>query len=313
MKRFLTVVLSPTEVAKTLASECPDYSAATLESIARWLMGEDLERFEMLSPSQMAIAKQAIAYRYRILQERYLGVEPERAYRNLTTRLGSLVLVRNKIRTWVALSRDRQRTIVDVLQELIQELLYSDRYIQQQIIWIGKCTEDARLRNSLLMTSIEEYCTRQIRNQPLLVYRFFNYMRRKERGGMTHVPDKELVQLVSEEVTLNEADNRVSLLDAPAITKYKENQAIEEQMSLRTAVALEFKNYLTQNLSKEAAEWLQLYLQGKSPQAIASALNLPLKEVYRLREKVSYHAIRVFAIKTKPELVANWLETAIWG
>jgi DNA-binding NarL/FixJ family response regulator len=33
--------------------------------------------------------------------------------------------------------------------------------------------------------------------------------------------------------------------------------------------------------------------------------------VYRLREKISYHAIRVFSIKEKQELVANWLETSL--
>jgi len=274
-------------------------------------MGEDLERFETFNPTQMTIAKQAMEYRYRILRQRYLGVGPERAYRNLTTRLGSLVLLRNKIRTWVALSRDRQRAVVDVLQEVIQELLHSDRYIQQQIAWITKCTEDTRLRNSLLMSSIEEYCLRPIRNQPLLVYRFVNYLRRSQRGGMTHVPDGELVRLVSEEVTPDEADNPVSLLDAQAVSQYQENQAIEEQMSMRTAVKQEFRSYLTENVSKEAAAWLELYLQGKSQEAIASALNLQIKEVYRLREKVSYHAIRVFAIKTQPELVANWLQTSV--
>jgi hypothetical protein len=198
-----------------------------------------------------------------------------------------------------------------VLQEVIQELLHSDRYIQQQIAWITKCTEDTRLRNSLLMSSIEEYCLRPIRNQPLLVYRFVNYLRRSQRGGMTHVPDGELVRLVSEEVTPDEADNPVSLLDAQAVSQYQENQAIEEQMSMRTAVKQEFRSYLTENVSKEAAAWLELYLQGKSQEAIASALNLQIKEVYRLREKVSYHAIRVFAIKTQPELVANWLQTSV--
>ncbi len=64
-------------------------------------------------------------YRLRILRQRYLGVGPERAYRNLMQRLGNLVLLRNKIRTWVALSRDRTSTVVDVLQEVIQELLTS--------------------------------------------------------------------------------------------------------------------------------------------------------------------------------------------
>ncbi|MFB2771444.1 hypothetical protein ACE1AT_19470, partial [Pelatocladus sp. BLCC-F211] len=32
---------------------------------------------------------------------------------------------------------------------------------------------------------------------------------------------------------------------------------------------------------------------------------------YRLREKVSYHAVRVFALKDKPELVESWLQTSL--
>lgn len=313
MKIFLTVVLSPTEVAKQLASDCPGYSAATHESIARWLVGEDVERFKTFNAPQRAIALQAMDYRYRILRQRYLGVGPERAYCNLTTRLGSLVLLRNKIRIWVALSRDRSSAVVDVLQEVIQELLHRDRYIQQQIAWIGKCTSDTRLGNSLLMSSIEEYCLRPIRNQPLLVYRFFNYLRRSQRGGMTQIPDGELVRLVSEEVAPNETNIPVSLLDIHAVAQYQENQAIEEQMFLRTTVKQEFYNYLAENVSREAAVWLELYLAGNSQEAIASALNLQIREVYRLREKVSYHAIRVFARKTQPELIASWLKTTAAG
>lgn len=85
-----------------------------------------MQRFEVLSSKELDIAQQAMEYRYRILRQRYLGIARERAYRNLITRLGSLVTLRNKIQTWVALSRDRQRTVLDVLQEVIQELLQSD-------------------------------------------------------------------------------------------------------------------------------------------------------------------------------------------
>jgi DNA-binding CsgD family transcriptional regulator len=252
-------------------------------------------------------------YRYRILRQRYLGVEPVRAYRNLTNRLGGLVTLRNKIRTWVSLSRDRQRAVADVLQEVIQELLNSDRYIQKQIAWIAQCTDDTRLRDALLLTTVEEYCLRPIRNQPLLVYRFVNFLRRSQRGGMTHVPEGDMVRLVSEEMTLDDTDSPVSLLDSQATADYQETQAFEEQQTLRLSVRQEFEDYLreTENLGPVAAQWLRLYLQGQSQEAIASALNMPVKQVYRLREKISYHAIRVFSIKGKPELVASWLETSL--
>ncbi len=294
-----------------LLSDYPEQSSATRQSIVRWLLGENLDRFDTLMPNQLEIAKQAMDYRYRILRQRYLGVEPERAYRNLTSRLAGLVTLRNKIRTWVSLSRDRQRAVVDVLQEVIQELLNSDRYIQSQIAWIAQCTEDMRLRDALLLTSVEEYCLRPIRNQPLLVYRFVNFLRRSQRGGMTHIPEKDKVRLVSEEVTPDDTDAPVSLLDSQAIADYQDAQAFEEQQTLRQLVRREFEDYLTENLGHEAAQWLQLYLQGKSQEAIAKALNKPVKEIYRLREKISYHAIRVFSVKAKPELVANWLETSL--
>jgi DNA-binding CsgD family transcriptional regulator len=58
-------------------------------------------------------------------------------------------------------------------------------------------------------------------------------------------------------------------------------------------------------------QWLQLYLQGRSPEEIAQKLKLEIKQVYRWREKVTYHAIRVFALKGDPELVGNWLETSL--
>lgn len=294
-----------------LASDCPDQHPATQESIVRWLVGDNLERFDTLLPNQLAIARQAMDYRYRILRQRYLGVGPERAYRNLMTRLAGLVTLRNKIRTWVSLSRDRQRAVIYVLQEVIQELLNSDRYIQKQIAWIAECTDDVRLRDALLLTSIEEYCLRPIRNQPLLVYRFVNFLRRSQRGGLTHVPEGDLVRLVSEEVTPEETDAPISLLDNQAIAEYQQAQASEEQQTLRLTVRQEFEDYLTEKLGPEAAQWLRLYLQGQSQEAIASALNKPVKDIYRLREKITYHAIRVFSIKEKPELVASWLETSL--
>ena len=296
-----------------LASDYPTLSLVTSQSIVRWLLGDNVERFETLLPNQLVIAKQAMDYRYRILRQRYLGVEPVRAYRNLTNRLGGLVTLRNKIRTWVSLSRDRQRAVADVLQEVIQELLNSDRYIQKQIAWIAQCTDDTRLRDALLLTTVEEYCLRPIRNQPLLVYRFVNFLRRSQRGGMTHVPEGDMVRLVSEEMTLDDTDSPVSLLDSQATADYQETQAFEEQQTLRLSVRQEFEDYLreTENLGPVAAQWLRLYLQGQSQEAIASALNMPVKQVYRLREKISYHAIRVFSIKAKPELVASWLETSL--
>ena len=294
-----------------LEKECAEESTATKESILSWLLGTDLERFESLETHQLEIARTAIAYRYRILKERYLGITPERAYSNLIKRLGSVVLLRSKISTGVALSRDRHRGVADVLQEVIQELLQSDRYMQQQMTSIAQLTKERKMQNALLFAAAEEYCLRPVRNQPLLAYRFVNYLRRSQRGGLTNVPVRDLVRLVSEEVLTEESDNPVNLLDNQAIAEYENEQAIEAQQVARSRVKQEFCDYLTEKLGTNAAQWLQLYLQGKSPEGISQALNLDIKKVYRLREKVSYHAIQVFAIKGHYPMVDEWLETSL--
>lgn len=294
-----------------LEKDCPDESSSTRESVVRWLLGNQPERLETLNPTQLTIATGAIDFLYRILLSRYLGVPPEKAYRNLIGRLGGLVVLRQKIQAWVSLSRDRQRTAVEVLQEVIQEMLNSDRYLQQQVAWIAECTSDKRLRNALLLASMEEYCLRPIRNQPLLVYRFVNYLRRSQRGGLTQVPAGDWVRLVSEQVLPDDTDEPLSLLDEQAMSDYRENEAWEERQAQRQTVQQEFENYLAKEVDPLASRWLQLYLQGRSQEAIAEALNVPVKQIYRLREKVSYHAIRVFAVKQAPELVATWLETSL--
>jgi DNA-binding CsgD family transcriptional regulator len=274
-------------------------------------LGDRPERFDTLAPAQLTVASGAIDFLYRILVSRYLGVPPEKAYRNLIGRLGGLVVLRQKIQAWVSLSRDRQRSAVEVLQEVIQEMLNSDRYLQQQVAWIAECTCDRRLRNALLLASTEEYCLRPIRNQPLLVYRFVNYLRRAQRGGLTQVPAGDWVRLVSEQVLPDDTDEPLSLLDEQAMSEYQENQAWEEQQTQRQIVQQEFENYLAAQVDPLASRWLQLYLQGRSQEAIAEELKVPIKQIYRLREKVSYHAIRVFAVKQAPELVASWLETSL--
>lgn len=159
-----------------LALDCPEQPAATRESIVCWLVGEDLERFEMLDSTGIETIQQELAYRYRLLQQRYLDRSPQQAYYNLMTRLVSLVVLQ-KICERNFLNRGRILTAVDVLQAAIQELLQSDRYMQQQIAWIAQSTHDPRLRNALLLASLEEYCLQPIGGRPSIVYLFVNYMR----------------------------------------------------------------------------------------------------------------------------------------
>ncbi|MGD1809019.1 HetZ-related protein 2 [Dapis sp. BLCC M126] len=290
-----------------LQEDYPNHNSDIHNSIICWLLGDDPSRLETLTPVQKEMASKGREFLYRILGQRYLDVSPERAYQNLMQRLSGLVMLRQKIRAWVNTSRDRQRSVIDVLQEVVQEMLNSDRYLQQQMAKIAECTKNSQLRNSLLLASVEEYCIRPIRNQPLLVYRFVNYLRRTQRGGLTQVPVKEWVKLISEDITPGDTEDRVSLLDAVVTSEYQDAEAMEQQHQLRSKVQEEFEKYLVEKVDEKAAEWLRLYIRGNTQDEIAQTLNMPVKQVYRLREKVSYHAIRVFALKQQPELIASWL------
>ncbi len=294
-----------------LATELPEQSDSVRTCIVGWLMGEDTQRFEEAAPKELKIFTQALDYRYQILRQRYWQVSPDQAYKRLIKRLSSLFLVRSKVRTWIALSRDRRRTVTDVLQEVIQEMLQSDRHLRQQVAWIGQCTPRDRLRNLLMLATVEEYCLRPIRNQPLLVYRFVNYLRRSQRGGMTQVPAKELIRLVSEEISTGEPDSSLSLLDTEALSQYEFAQQVQEERLQREHVKQRFGDYLQDTLDETAAQWLELHLQGHTQEVIAQRLGMSIKEAYRLREKIRYHAIRVYTLKEDPDLVLGWLKTSL--
>lgn len=294
-----------------LQTDLPDQSQETHTAIAQWLCGDNTERFEDLSRKDLSIATQAMDYRYRIFYKTYWGLPPDRAYQTLMRKLGGLFLVRSKIRTWIALSRDRQRQVKDVLQEIIQEMLQSDRHLQEQMRWIATCTQRSQLRNLLTMATIEEYCLRPIRNQPLIVYRFVNYLRRSQRGGMTQVPGAQLIQLISEEIGTDETDSTISLFDVQAVGTYEQQQDFEETQRARQSVKQSFTDYLQEALGETATQWLELHLQGYTQDSIAKKLELSINQVYRLREKISYHAIRIFTLKEQPELVLGWLKTTL--
>jgi len=209
-----------------------------------WLLGPNPERFEAADPAKQKVLAQALEYRYQILRQRYWQVSPDRAYKHLIKRLSSLFLVRSKVRTWIALSRDRRRTVTDVLQEVIQEMLRSDRYLKEQVQWISECSQRSQVRNLLMLATVEEYCLRPIRNQPLLVYRFVNYLRRSQRGGMTNIPSGEMIRLISEEIGTDEPDSSMSLLDVEAVTQYELQTRAEEAQTMREQVKQSFVDYL---------------------------------------------------------------------
>ncbi|MEM9487022.1 MAG: CHAT domain-containing protein, partial [Cyanobacteria bacterium P01_F01_bin.116] len=74
------------------------------------------------------------------------------------------------------------------------------------------------------------------------------------------------------------------------LKKYPSAQIVQIQQQIEES----FQQYLSECLSSIAVQWLELHLQGYSQDRIAQALDLSINQVYRLREKISYHAIRIF-------------------
>lgn len=256
------------------------------DAIAQWLSNVEPQYHE---------------YRLSILQ-RYLNVSQEQAYRNLVQRLSRQRVIQGKIRGWIAQTRDANRSVSEVIQEVIQEMLHSDRYIQSQVQWIAQCTPDHRIRTAFVMASLEEYCLRPIRNQPLVVLRFVNYLRCSQRGGMTHVPLGEFIRLVSDEI--GEDDQCLGLIDAEALDDFHAQKEQQDQDALRQVVKQEFRAYLCRRVGKVAGRWLDLYLKGYSQEEIGRILEVPVQQIYRLRDRVYRHALGMFS---RQGVVEVWL------
>ena len=293
-----------------LDQTCGNQPEAVQLSIIQWLLGENPERLQDMEPSSLKLVLGGMNYRFRILTERYLLASPDKGYQLLLRRLASVTQIRNKVTALIEQSRDRQRTVINLLEEVIQEMLEGDRYLQQQCAWIYHCTHLPQLRTALLFTCIEEYGLRPVANQSLIVCRIFNHLKRSQRGGVTQVPSREIIHLLSEQVSGAE-DDVLHLSDREAIVQYEDEQSALDLNVQRRKVQQDFELYLAQELGEMAIEWFRLYLQGYAQETIAQKLKVPIKQVYRLREKVSYHAIRIFGLRVQPQLVAEWLGTSL--
>ncbi|MFM7787781.1 MAG: hypothetical protein ACKO90_06300, partial [Microcystis panniformis] len=115
------------------------------------------------------------------------------------------------------------------------------------------------------------------------------------KSGITNVPREEMIRIISDEISGDEGENNLSLLDQNAIAIYEDQRTSQEAQIQRAKVQESFARYLEENVSREAVTWFNLYLGGENQYAIAKAMNIPVQQIYRLREKVGYHAIKVFA------------------
>jgi hypothetical protein len=146
------------------------------QSIIGWLFGEELEPLKTLTPRQVAVAERVMSYRYEILRRRYLKVEPKQAYCNLLDRLGYLCLSCCKVRYWVSTSKEKKKAALTLIGAAIEEMLRSDRYLQNQIVWIASQTKNRALQNALLLSTIEEYCSRSLGNRPTIARKIIYYL-----------------------------------------------------------------------------------------------------------------------------------------
>ncbi|MBE9110599.1 hypothetical protein IQ273_14355 [Nodosilinea sp. LEGE 07298] len=279
-----------------IASEHPEINAEDREAIVNWLLGESPERLTGLTEPDQAIARQAIEYRYRILQQRYLNVNSEQGYQRLVKRLSSLFLIRNKIKAWVSLSRDRRRTVVDVIQEVIQEMMRSDRHLTAQITWISTFTHDSRLRNVLMLASIEEYCLRPIRRQPLIVYRFVNYLRRSQKGGMTGIPTGELIHLVSLDPFEESGDELLDLSLAFSMLRNEVLETVEtgevaDESSRNPRMTSAVQTSQNAELFSDSSNSIREIIEAEESSIVKSALNKLQEEVPKYAEIISLRLV----------------------
>jgi hypothetical protein len=288
----------------------PDQPEAVRASILAWLLGSSPEGINALDDTGRNLLVGTMHYRIRILQNRYLNPSPPQGYRLLMRRLASATLVRQKVQRWLNQSRD-PRSLMMVLEEVISEMLGKDNYLRQQATWIQACTPLPRLRHSLLFVALEEYALRPIQNQPLIVLRILNHLKRCQRGGVTQVPAQTILNIRSNTIFSQEESQDLEHCDVKALACYEQDVQNRQRQHQRCRVQREFEGYLSQTLGELHLRWFRLYLQGYTQEHIAQQLGLPIKKVYRLREKVSYHAIKIFSLRVQPELVADWLETSL--
>lgn len=145
------------------------------QSIVSWLLRENLINLDSLTINELALIHQKLDRRYKILSHRYLGVESIQSYSRLMTRLSCVVVLCPSVRSWLV-NRDRSCAIFYLLQQTIQNMMAEDSYIQQQILWIARCTTNPQLRNALLFATLEEYCLQPLGERPLLNYRIIKFL-----------------------------------------------------------------------------------------------------------------------------------------
>jgi hypothetical protein len=100
----------------------------------------------------------------------YLGVEPIVAYRHLLSRLGLCLLTHAPLCSWLLGGRERQKTLLNVLQALVESLLVSNPSLKGDMRAIAHLSLDPEERDALFLTHLEAYCCQSIGVRPRLLF-----------------------------------------------------------------------------------------------------------------------------------------------
>ncbi len=192
-----------------LLQELPQYNRKQRHSIVRWLLDNNhgLQRNRQLTGEELTPINSRLEYRYRLLKERYLEMNYTEGYRSLISRLSavtaqycSVLLIKN--------GQESQKVIINLIQQVVQELVKNDPYLQRRFERIAQETSDINLRESLSLATVEEYCLHPIKNKPL----FLNCLCQKlyqKYGRYSH-------QFISS-CRFNETDNFSNLMEKVTI------------------------------------------------------------------------------------------------
>ncbi|ACK72481.1 hypothetical protein PCC7424_4109 [Gloeothece citriformis PCC 7424] len=168
--------------------------------VIRWLLGENTDQIENLSQEELASAVQGINNRYRILQNHYLGVTPEQAYRHLFNRFGTAMMKYSLVRHWLKASPEHQKIMIKTFEGMIEQILRVDPYLRGSQNKIALCVEDTSLRNALLLTTIEEYCLVSINNHPLLLHLLSHFLHDLRNKQQISLSQNKFLQLLTREI-----------------------------------------------------------------------------------------------------------------
>jgi hypothetical protein len=149
------------------------------QGVLNWLEGTETIAPDMVTGVAGRAGEKQLECRYRILQQRYLGVAPVLGYQRLLNRLSCLITRYPQIRSRLARTPEEKQTVIQLIQAVLAELLSEDVYLQGQKQRIAQCTQEPELRESLFFASLEEYCLQKSEGQPRFIGRLIGLLRRQ--------------------------------------------------------------------------------------------------------------------------------------